>query len=152
MIIGTDEFWNEVKRAINKVSDEYDIKWRKRKRVIGSHFLILFIFKLVLSKTKSGYGSVISEVWDEYEEKGIIPPQKNVVSTSTLCEARQKLSENVFLELNRELIQAFEKTGENIYWQGHRVFGVDGCRLTLPKDLVRSGYKFHKMKKRAIIQ
>ena len=143
MNIRTDEFWKEVKRAINKVSDEYDMKWRKRKRVIGSHFLILFIFKLVLSKTKSGYGNVINEIWDDYEEKGIIPPQKNVVSASTLCEARQKLSEDVFLELNRELIQAFEKTEENIYWKGHRVFGVDGCRMTLPKDLVKEGYKLY---------
>ena len=54
MNIRTDEFWNEVKRAINKVSDEYDIKWRKRKRVIGSHFLILFIFKLFQSDFKIG--------------------------------------------------------------------------------------------------
>lgn len=136
-----NHFWETIKDSIEKISKDCDTKWRKRKRIIGTKFLILFIFKLVLSKNKQGYGSVLGEIWDDYSQKDLTPPQKSIPSASSLCEARQKLPEAVFKDLNTELILTFDKETEEGEWNGHRVFGVDGSRLNLPIELMENGYK-----------
>ena len=134
--------WRKIKQHINTVSDQFDQIWRKRKRIIGTQLLILFIIKLVLSKNKQGYGSVLLDIWDQLLEKGIDPPQENAVAASSICEARKKLPPDVFLALNRRILEHGIKTkGSCQLWKGYRVFAVDGSKFNLPRPLVDCGYK-----------
>ena len=66
-------------------------------------------------------------------------PQKQAISASSFTEARKKLNESIFIELNQRIIQACpEKTSER--WFGHRLFGVDGSKVNLPRELIKAGY------------
>jgi hypothetical protein len=56
--------WRQIISTIGEVCDEFDLKWRKRKRTINTLLLVLFIFKLVFSKNKQGYKITINELWD----------------------------------------------------------------------------------------
>jgi hypothetical protein len=43
-------FWTEIKNIFNKISDKFDAKWQKRKRVLNTRLLVAIILKLVQSK------------------------------------------------------------------------------------------------------
>jgi hypothetical protein len=70
-------------------------------------------------------------------------PQENSVAASSLCEARQKLSEDIFKELNQELIKHWQKNQELPSWKGHRIFAVDGSRVNVPRELINDSYKLY---------
>ena len=131
-------FWSPVQNIIEEVCVCFDAKWQTRKRVIDSLFLVLFIFKLVLSKNQQGYKSVINELW---EQQALTHYQQNPLASSSLCEARQKLPEEIFLEINKAILVSREKTISLPTWRGHRVFAVDGSKITLPHELLLAGYK-----------
>lgn len=71
---------------------------------MDTRLLVVFIFKLVLSKRQQGYNSHLMEFWEACTEKGIRLPKDTAVAASSLCEARQKLSETIFEELNKALL------------------------------------------------
>lgn len=135
------DFWSEVKSVIDIVSNEYDQLWSQRKRVLNSKLLVLFIFKAVLSKNKQGYGSILAELWDECTENNNISlPQVKPVAASSICEARQKLPEEIFIKMNSLLLEKRNELIDPVTWQGHRVFGVDGSKVNLPRELLEKGY------------
>jgi hypothetical protein len=141
------KFWMRVKKVIKKTSKAYDGTWIQRKRVIDTEFLLTFIFKLVMSKNRQGYGSILIDMWNNYTQKGIKQTQSGLVSPSSVCEARQKLPEELFHILNQALIKVYESTDYESDWNGKRVFGIDGCRYTLPRELMEAGYSFYNAKK-----
>ena len=61
------DFWSPLQEIIKEFCISFDKKWQTRKRVIDSHFLVLFIFKLVLRKNKQGYKSLLNELWEKQE-------------------------------------------------------------------------------------
>ena len=136
-------FWTEVKNIFKKVSDKFDAEWQKRKRVLNTQLLVAIILKLVQSKNKQGYSSTLIQFWEVCAEKNIKLPQVNSVTPSSLCEARQKLSEDIFKELNQELINHWQKNQELPTWNGHRIFAVDGSRVNVPRELISDGYKLY---------
>ena len=85
------DFCKVANNLFDKICTEFDTIWQKRKRVLSSKLLVLFILKLVVSKNKQGYGSNLIQFWESCAEKGIMLPQINSVAASSLCEARQKL-------------------------------------------------------------
>jgi hypothetical protein len=79
------DFWKPIQQTIKEVFVNFDAKWQIGKRIIDTHFLVLFILKLTLSKNKQGYKSLLAELWDEEAlSKYHIKP----VTSSSLCEAR----------------------------------------------------------------
>jgi len=120
---------------------EMDQVWQKRKRILDTKWLVIFILKMVLSKNKQGYGSNLSQLWEACAEKGITLPQLNSVAPSSLCEARQKLPETIFKILNAELISLWHKHREISLWRGHQVFAIDGSKINAPRGLLNHGYK-----------
>jgi hypothetical protein len=56
-----NDFWSPVQKIIDEVCFNFDSKWQIRTRVIDTHFLVLFIFKLVLSKNQQGYKRLLNE-------------------------------------------------------------------------------------------
>ena len=131
--------WGRVVNIIAEVAHRYDATWQKRKRVIDSLLLVFLIFRLVFSKNTQSYGTTITEFWHNCHKMKFPLPQKQAISASSFTEARKKLNESIFIELNQRIIQACpEKTSER--WFGHRLFGVDGSKVNLPRELLKEGY------------
>lgn len=142
-------FWSGLKAIIERVSKQYDTQWQKRKRVLSTKFLVLFIFKLVLSKNRQGYNSVLCELWGSgTEDKLLELPQRNPIAASSMCEARQKMPETIFQKLNEEILLYWKQTKPAATWRGHRIFATDGSRLNLPHELSREGYKIQDKERR----
>ena len=89
------DFWSPMQEIIQEFCVNFDKRWQARKRVIDSHFLVLFVLKLVLSKNRQGYKSLLNELW---EKEGLATYQQTPIASSTLCEARQKLPEEIFID------------------------------------------------------
>lgn len=136
-------FWSEVKDIFKKISDKFDEQWQKRKRILSTKLLVAFIIKLVQSKNKQGYGSTLNQFWEVCLEKGVILPKATSVAASSFCDARQKLSEDVFKELNEELVSHWKNNHELTTWKDHRIFAVDGSRVNVPRELINEGYKLY---------
>ena len=132
------DFWTPLQKIIADVCLNFDKTWQVRKRVITTQFLVLVIFKLVLSKNRQGYKSLLTEIWESPEISAF---QNTPVAASSLCEARQKMPEEIFLELNRAVLAAREAAVPLPLWCGLRVFGVDGSKLNLPHELLSEGYR-----------
>jgi hypothetical protein len=131
--------WGRVVNIIAEVANSYDATWQKRKRVIDSLLLVFLIFRLVFSKNTQSYGTTITEFWQNCRRMKFPLPQKQAISASSFTEARKKLNESIFIELNQRIIQACpDKTSER--WFGHRLFGVDGSKVNLPRELIKAGY------------
>ncbi len=130
-----------ISKLISEIALDYDDQWIERKRLIDSKFLMSFIFQLILD-TNKGYGISLLRLWENYSDKNIKIPQHKIFAPSSVCEARQKLSEQIFIDLNKKLIFEFNyKKRDLLNKLEHRVFAVDGSRLNLPKELKESGYK-----------
>jgi hypothetical protein len=133
--------WQKIIKIVANVAEKFDQEWQKRQRVITTLLIILFIFRLVFSKNKQGYGSTISELWDYCKTLNIPLPQEKPVVPATFCNARKKLDENIFKILNTKIIQAYGAQQENLLWKNHRIFAVDGSKINLPKQLLNFSYK-----------
>ena len=141
-------FWVKVHELFEQICINTDKLWQKRKRILDTKLLVVFILKMILSKNKQGYGSNLNALWESCGEKGIALPQINSVAASSLCEARQKLPENTFKQLSNELLALWHQRHETPTWNGHRVFAVDGSKLNMPMGLLNYGYKISKDTKR----
>lgn len=137
-------FWIKVNELFEHICLTMDQVWQKRKRILDTRLLVIFIFKMILSKNKQGYGSNLNALWESCSEKGIALPQLNSVAASSICEARQKLPENIFKILSNELITLWHQHRETPTWNGHRVFAIDGSKLNMPTGLLKYGYKIAK--------
>ena len=126
------DFWSPIQGIIKNFCTTFDNKWQTRKRIIDTHLLVLFIFKLVLSKNKQGYKSILNELWENQELKTY---QNSPLSSSSLGEARQKLPEELFIELNSVILLNQEKVKPLQMWHGHPIFAADGTKLNLPLEL-----------------
>jgi hypothetical protein len=121
-------FWIKSGALFEQCCQAMDQVWQKRKRVIDTRLLVIFILKLVLSRNKQGYGSSLGALWESCLNKEIILPRTDAVAASSLCEARQKLPEAIFKTLNNELIALWHGHRDTPGWKGHRVFAIDGTK------------------------
>jgi hypothetical protein len=130
-------FWSPLQSLIEELCSEFDKVWQTRKRVINTNFLVVFILKLVISKNSQGYKILLNELWEKNE---IASLQQNPVSASSICEARQKMPETIFITLSQQILKLREQIDPLPLWHGHRVFGVDGSKINVPRELLTSGY------------
>ena len=137
-------FWIKVNELFEYHCAKMDLVWQKRKRILDTRLLVIFIFKMILSKSKQGYGSTIWQLWDTCNTKDIKLPQFNTIAASSLCEARQKLPESIFVTLNNELLTLWHNNHETPLWNGHKVFAVDGSKLNMPTGLLNYGFRISK--------
>jgi len=133
--------WRNVVEVLHDVAAEYDQKWRVRKRLIDSLMLMLLIFRLVSSKNSQSYGTTIDDLWNSCDQLNLPLPQKSSIAPSSFCAARKKLDESIFRDANREILQAHASESGGYTWRGHRLFAIDGSKITLPRKLVDRGYK-----------
>jgi len=134
------QLWQKIICIVNTVSDDFDKQWQKRKRILNSMMVILFVFRLVFSKNKQGYAITINELWDQCRVMNIQLPQQKPVAASAFCNARKKLDEDIFKVLHKKIINTYEETDRKYHWKNHRIFAVDGSKLNLPRQLKAVGY------------
>ncbi len=134
-------FWTKVGKLFQQTCQSTDSEWQKRRRVIDTRLLVVFILKMVLSRNLQGYGSSLGALWESCADKGIALPRTDAVAASSLCEARQKSPEAVFKTLYDELISLWHAHRDTPTWKGHRVFAIDGSKINAPRSLLEYGYK-----------
>lgn len=132
--------WQRIIDIVFTVAEDFDQQWQQRKRTINTMLLILFIFRLVFSKNKQGYGTTILELWDQCRVMNITLPQKKPAAPSAFSNARKKLDESIFKELNTRIIKTYDTDQGDQRWKGHRLFAVDGTKLNLPRQLLNKPY------------
>lgn len=142
------DYWSSVRDIIDKVCIDYDATWQKRNRVLNSKIIILMIFKIILSDRNQGLTINLTEFWERCAEKDIDLPQTKSVTASSFCEARQKVSEDIFKQLNKDVLKNWNKERSLPLWRGHRVYATDGSRINIPRELVNFGFKIYDEERR----
>ena len=139
------QLWQNIITTVVDVARDFDQQWQKRKRVLNTLLIMLFIFRLVFSKNNQGYAITITELWEQCRAMGIALPQATPVAPSAFCNARAKLDEHIFKTLHQEIIHQYDAprtdTGVEFLWKSHRLFAVDGSKLNLPRHLLKDGYR-----------
>ena len=135
------DYWSTVKKIIDKTCEDYDGVWQKRHRVLSTKIILMMIFRMAMSQRRQGLSINLTEFWDTCSEKGVALPQEKSVAASSFCEARQKVSETIFKDLNKSLLKNWSEQRKLHRWLGHRVFAVDGSRVNIPRELTSSGFK-----------
>ena len=145
--------WSGIIETLVGVANRHDRLWQRRRRVLNTLVVVLFVFRLVFSKGRPGYATTLAELWGQCRTMGIELPQPAPVSPSSICSARARLDEQLFKTLHQEILKVvFDAEGRPRHerkvrpdtdrrWQGHRVFAVDGSSLNLPRGLVREGWR-----------
>ena len=129
--------WMKIIDAAGELAAAHDREWMRRRRVLNSLIVMLFVFRLVLSRGTKGYATVVAELWDQCRKLGIALPQHQPVVASSICKARARVHEDLFLDLHREILRHGDDGGR---WKGHRTFAIDGTRMNLPRPLAETGY------------
>ena len=124
--------------AATAVAAREDARWQKRRRVFDSLLIMLFVFRLVVAPRGQGYRTTLCELWEQCGAAGVALPQAEPPAASTACEAREKLDEAAFKRLHREILAAGPECPS---WKGRRILAVDGSKITLPRELVESGFR-----------
>ena len=130
--------WLRIIGAATALADAHDGLWRQRRRVLGTLLVMLFLFRLVLSRGQKGYATVLAELWEQCRRLGVALPQPRPVAASSICKARTRVDEGLFLDLHREILR---HAGDGARWHGHRLFAVDGSKMLLPRPLDKAGFK-----------
>ena len=129
--------WMKIIEAAGRLAAEHDRTWMRRRRVLNSLIVMLFVFRLVLSRNSKGYATVVAELWDQCRKLRIDLPQRQPVVASSICKARARVHEDLFLDLHREILR---HGGDGGRWKGHRTFAIDGTKMNLPRHLADAGY------------
>ena len=133
--------WQQILHIVFEVASSHDQKWQIRSRLINTILLMLFIFRLVFSKNKQGYNVTSVELWEQCRLMNITVPQEKPISGAAFSKARRKLDPVIFKELNTKIIQAYRSEENQYLWKGHRLFGVDGTKINVPRQLLNDPYK-----------
>ena len=133
--------WQRILHIVFDVALIFDKEWQVRHRLINTMLLMLFIFRLVFSKNKQGYGTTSVELWDQCRMMNIPLPQQKPIAASAFSAARKKLDASIFRILNTRIITTYEADLGEQRWLGHRVFGVDGTKINLPRQLLNKPYR-----------
>ena len=88
--------WLRIIDAATALADAHDGLWRRRRRVLGTLLVMLFVFRLVLSRGQKGYATVLAELWEQCRRRGVALPQARPVAASSICKARARVDEGLF--------------------------------------------------------
>ncbi len=130
--------WQDLIGALSAVATAHDQLWQVRRRVLNTLLVMLFVFRLVFAPRRQGYTATLAELWDHCRALDVPLPQPAPVSDAAMVRARRKVHPEVFRQFHAEILRRADRPGP--LWHGHRVFAVDGSKLTLPRPLREAGY------------
>ena len=132
------QLWRNIIGGVERVAREHDAEWVRRRRVLNTLLVVLFVFRLVFAPDRRGYATVAADLWEQCRRLGLELPRPEPVSAAALCKARAKVGAGVFRKIHRAVLEQAGPQGG--LWKGHRLFAVDGSKLNLPRALLRAGY------------
>ena len=135
------QVWGNIIDTAVAVAHDHDRVWQRRRRVLNTLLIMLFIFRLVFSKDRQGYAITLGELGDQCRVMGVDLPQAAPVAASAVCKARAKLDEAVFKTLHARILERAGLPGAGKLWKGHAIFAVDGSKMNLPRPLAGEGYR-----------
>ncbi len=130
--------WQDLIGSLGAIAAEQDRRWQQRSRVLNTLLVMLFVFRLVFAPRRQGYTTTLSQLWAQCRALDVPLPQPQPVSDTAMCKARPRIDEHVFKRFHAEILRRADQPGP--LWRGHRVFAVDGSKLTLPRQLAAAGY------------
>lgn len=135
------QLWQNIIGTVETVANDFDRQWQKRKRVLDTLLIVLFVFRLVFSKDKQGYDITVIELWEQCRIQSIPLPQQTPVTASAFCNARAKLDEKLLKNLHAQILQQYDCYNTDVQWKSHQIFAVDGSKMNLPRQLIKAGYR-----------
>lgn len=146
-----NSLFESVLTSIDEICKKFDCGWQRRSRIIDTKLILLFIFQTVTSKNSQGYSTTLNDVWNHFKGKGNRPRKDEPVAPSSMCEARQKLDENIFKEINQKIVSEFESSvpKEDLLWNGLKLFAVDGSKINVPPELFDLGFNVTNKERRS---
>ena len=109
-----------------------------RNRKLPFHLLVCFILNFI----KGSYQAELDRFFQAITRSRIA---KRAVSRAAFAKAGMKLKYEVFIELNRHLIDKFNSLFQCRTWHGFRLLAIDGTTLTLPgiKEIIEHFGAWH---------
>ena len=135
--------WEQLLIEIDSTCRSFDSTWQKRRRIVDTKIVVLFILQLFNGRELKNYSTALSNVWLFFKGKNSAKPRKlEPVVASTICDARQKIDESIFVLLNKKVLDVFESqaTLEQRLWRGLTLFAVDGSKVNLPAITADLGF------------
>ena len=123
------QLWQEILAAVVRVANEHDRHWVRRRRVLNTLLVVLFVFRLVFAPDRQGYAVTLAELWQQCRRLGVALPQPAPVSAASMCAARAKVRDAVFRQIHRAILARAPRDDPRLLWRGHRTFAVDGSKL-----------------------
>ncbi len=131
--------WRELIDALSSLASQHDRQWQQRRRVLDTLLVMLFVFRLVFAPRRLGYTATLAELWDHCRHLEVPLPQPHPVSAAAITRARHKVDPQVFRQFHAAILRRCPQPPDHL-WRGHRVFAIDGSKLTLPHPLLEAGY------------
>jgi hypothetical protein len=109
--------------------------WQKRKRVFDTQLVLFQLLQIVADLNSSAHatvlaGSAVSNYFPLLQ-----------TSASSFHAARYKVGWGILKKIFIGMIQLIDKHFAASYcWHGHRLFAIDGTKITLPPELKRAKY------------
>lgn len=107
---------------------------KKNSSNIGARYICQFTIEL-LNRQAGGYRGTADRLAELLGKDVLLS-----YSASSICEARKKFPSQIFLDLNKILLDKTSSLQEGL-WFGRRLFAIDGSKIVLPKNLEKSGFK-----------
>ena len=131
--------WQGLIGALGTLAAAHDRQWQQRSRVLNTLLIMLFVFRLVFAPRRQGYTTTLAQLWAQCRALEVPLPQPQPVSDAAMCKARPRVHEQVFKQFHAAILGRADRSDPR--WHGHRVFAVDGSKLTLPRPLAAAGYR-----------
>ena len=77
---GFVDLWQGLIGSLGTLAAEYDRRWRKRRRVLDTLLVMLFVFRLVFAPRRQGYATTLAELWAQCRALEVPLPQPRPVS------------------------------------------------------------------------
>jgi hypothetical protein len=100
--------------------------------------LTTFLLYAVADGNRYGVRHLLENFWEDAERQGIELPTPVPVSASAICQARQRLPEDIFRELLSALADQVDSAMSERRWHGRRVLAADGALVNVQRgsDLI----------------
>jgi hypothetical protein len=105
-----------------------------RDGVLSPELLVTFVLYMVADGNRRGIRHLLPDFWEHAADHGLPLATESPVSPSAICQARQRLSPDVFRDLLYALSSApidGDRTTPGRRWYGRRVFAADGAKINL---------------------
>lgn len=117
---------------LSEQCEKADHEWMVRRRKIDT-FYILQVLAQMVGQRKSSYSKALSILGVNI---GLAPAK------SSVSEARKKISWAIFRRILHKLVECFKHAYRGHFlWKGHNVYGIDGTKINLPRELRKAKYK-----------